>query len=106
MEGLEVKRTLALMALCAVMALLTACGREPLVVEKPVIQYVEKRVECPSAEEREKLRQARPKPLRDTPMPDSVVERNGKTEAQLGKYEATGGYADQVDAALDRCQQK
>lgn len=97
------------MALCAVMALFTAgCGHRPapLVVEKPVITYVEKRVECPSAEDREALRQARPQPLRDTPMPDSVVERDAKSQAQLGKYEATGGWADQVDAALDRCQKK
>jgi hypothetical protein len=101
-----VKRTLALMALCAVMALLTACGKPPVIVEKPVITYVEKRVECPSVAERARLKSIRPQPLREQPMPTDPVARNGKGEAQLGKYEATGGYADQVDAALDRCQQK
>jgi hypothetical protein len=97
---LEVKRLIPLIAL------LGACSHNPIVVEKHVITYVEKRVECPSAADREALREARPKPLRETPMPDSVVERSGKTGAQLGKYEATGGWADQVDAALDRCQKK
>lgn len=98
------KRTLTIMAACA----LTACGRDhaPLIVEKPVITYVDHPVQCPSPAERERLRALRPAPLRTTPMPDTVVERNAKTQAQLGKYEAEGGYADQVDAALDRCQVK
>jgi hypothetical protein len=100
-EGLEVKRTLILVA----SVLLASCGKpDPIVIEKPVITYVEVRVACPPAEERERLRTLRPRPLRETPMPDSVVERTGQAEAQLGKYEAEGGYADQVDEALDRCQ--
>lgn len=94
-------------ALCAVMALLTACGHgERVTIEKPVITYVEVKVACPPKEERERLQALRPAPLRESPMPDTVVERNGKSDAQLGLYEAEGGYADQVDAALDRCQQK
>lgn len=100
-------RTTAIMALCAVMALLTACGHKPdLAIEKPVITYVEVKVACPPKEERERLQKLRPAPLRESPMPDTAVERTGKSEAQLGLYEAEGGYADQVDAALDRCQQK
>jgi hypothetical protein len=73
-------------------------------VEKPIITRVEVRVECPSAEERQRLRDARPKQLRNDPMPTDPVERSGRSQAQLGKYEAPGGYADQVEAALDRCQ--
>lgn len=85
--------------------LLSACGgKEYITVEKPVPVYVEKRVECPSKEERARLKAARPTPLREQPKPSDPVERSAKANAQLGKYEAEGGYADQVDAALDRCQ--
>jgi len=83
---------------------LAGCATTPAIVEKPVIQYVEKRVECPSKEERARLKALRPKPLRDTPMPPTAVERNARSQAQLGLYEAPGGWADQVDSALDRCQ--
>lgn len=94
-------RTLALALL-----LLTGCKEKYIAVEKPVITYVEKRVECPSAEERARLKALRPDALRNQPMPTDVVERNAKAQAQLGRYEAEGAYADQVDAALDRCQTK
>lgn len=84
---------------------LAGCGRT-VTVEKPVITYVEKRVECPSPAERARLKALRPNALRNQPMPPTAVERNAQTSAQLGKYEAEGAYADQVDAALDRCQVK
>lgn len=103
MEGLEVMRTLIVLALGATLA---ACGGERPVVEKPVITYVEKRVECPSAAERARLQALRPDPLRNQTMPATGVERSAKAQAQLGIYEAEGGYADQVDAALNRCQTK
>lgn len=97
-------RTLAIMLAALALA---GCGETKYItVEKPVITYVEKRVECPSAEERARLKALRPDPLRNQPMPTDVVERNAKTQAQLGRYEAEGAYADQVDAALDRCQVK
>lgn len=92
------KRSIILFALA-----LGACTKT-ITVEKPVVTRVEIPVACPSPEERERLRTLRPAPLRTEPMPDTAVERNAKTVAQLGKYEAEGGYADQVDAALDRCQ--
>jgi hypothetical protein len=38
-------------------------------------------------------------------MPPTVAERVAKAFAQLGLYEAKGAYADQIDAALDRCQE-
>ena len=93
------KRLIALAALG-----LAACGHEPLTIEKPVITYVDHPVQCPSPEERERLRKLRPTPLRDQPMPTDPVARNAQSQAQLGRYEAPGGYADQVEAALDRCQ--
>jgi hypothetical protein len=85
---------------------LTACGADkvPVQVEHRVIQYVDRPVACPPKEERERLRKLRPTPLREQPMPATAVERNAKSQAQLGLYEAEGGYADQVDAALNRCQ--
>jgi hypothetical protein len=104
MEGLAVNRITAVAAVCAIMALLTACGHEKPILEKPIITYVEKRIECPSKEERARLQQLRPTPLRKQPMPSTAVERDAKAQAQLGLYEADGGYADQVDSALNRCQ--
>lgn len=92
------------LAFIPLLLLVAACAPKHIVVEKPVITYVEKPIECPSAEERERLRQLRPAPLREQSMPADVVERLGKLLAQLGIYEAQGGYADQVEAALDRCQ--
>lgn len=96
----EVMRALILVAALV----LGACAPKVVTVEKPVITYVKTPIECPSKEERARLRTLRPAPLRTQPMPPTVVERNAKAQAQLGLYEAEGGYADQVDAALDRCQ--
>jgi hypothetical protein len=96
--------TRAFMALCAVMALLTACGHPGTISEKPIITYVDRPVQCPSPEERERLRKLKPTPLRDQKMPTDPVARNAQSQAQLGLYEAPGGYADQVEAALNRCQ--
>ena len=91
----------------SIACLVAACGGgERPVVTKEVPVYVERRVECPSAAERARLQALRPTPLREQPMPATAVERNAKAQAQLGLYEAEGGYADQVDSALDRCQQR
>lgn len=87
-----------------VVLLLSACSPKEIIVEKPVITYVEKPVACPSKEEYERLKALRPQPLRNQPMPETAVERSAKAQAQLGKYEAEGGWADQVDSALTRCQ--
>lgn len=93
-----------IMAACAIMALLTACTRTVL-VDKPVITHVAVRAPCPSKAERDRLRKQRPLPLRNGEMPTDAVERNGLIIAQLALYEAEGAWADQVDSALDRCQQ-
>lgn len=82
----------------------SACAPKVITKEVPVITYVKTPIECPSKEERARLQKLRPNALRNQPMPTTVVERNAKAQAQLGLYEAEGGYADQVDAALDRCQ--
>lgn len=95
----------SILAICLLFAgFLPGCTKT-ITVEKPVITYVEKPAACPSPAERERLRKLRPTPLRNQPMPPTAVERNAKSQAQLGLYEAEGGYADQVDTALNRCQQ-
>jgi hypothetical protein len=89
---------------CLALALLTACAPKVITREVPVITYVPTPTACPPAPERARLKTLRPIQLRKTTMPPTAVERNAKAQAQLGLYEAEGGYADQVDAALDRCQ--
>lgn len=64
------------------------------------------RAACPAPAEYAKLKSTRPRPLVDTPMPETAEQRVGKTAAQLGRFEAPGGWADRVEAALDRCQQE
>lgn len=92
--------TIALAALA-----LSACAHTRTVtVEKTVEVKVAVPAPCPDKAERARLRTLRPVPLRSQPMPPTAVERTGRAIGQLGKYEAEGGYADQVDAALDRCQ--
>jgi len=86
-----------------VSSLVSACA-SPVIQERIREVRVPVRVECPAAPERARLRTLRPTRLQDQIMPTTAVERNAKSQAQLGLYEAQGGYADQVDAALNRCQ--
>lgn len=83
---------------------LAACS--PRVITKTEIKTVQVpvRVQCPDAETYRALKESRPAPLRAQPMPGSTEERVGRSLAQLGRYEAEGAWADQVSAALDRCQ--
>lgn len=83
---------------------LAACT--PRVITKTEIKTVQVpvRVNCPDAETYRALKGSRPVVLRSQPMPPSAEERVAKGQAQLGRYEAEGGWADQVSAALDRCQ--
>ena len=97
------KKLLAMVALMGGL-LLGGCART-VVRERPVITQVQVPVQCPNAAERERLRRLRPTPLREQPMPPTAVERNARSQAQLGRYEAPGGWGDQVDAALNRCAQ-
>lgn len=61
-------------------------------------------IRCPSKAEIRKLRAARPKPLRNQKMPATAAERVAKTAAQLGLYEASGRWADQVERAFAACE--
>ena len=72
--------------------------------EVPKEVLVEVRAPCPDKDEAERLKDGRPVPLRKQRMPDTAEERTAAANAQLGRYEAEGGWADQVVSALDRCQ--
>lgn len=86
--------------------LLTACGTTTAAVETRVqIEKVPVRARCPDAKTYADLKKERPRPLRDQPMPGSAEERVARTAAQLGRFEAKGGWADKAEAALDRCQE-
>lgn len=91
----------------ALILLLAGCGAEPAPVE---IRYktitVTKRGPCPTPAVYAKLKASRPNPLRNQAKPRTGVERVARESAQLGLYEASGKWADQVSAALDRCQEE
>lgn len=96
-----------MIAILAVALALAGCGGETsgVAVEtqfKPV--YVPTPVSCPSADVYRSLKADRPTPLARQAMPATAEERTAKTSAQLGRYEAKGGWGDRVEAALDRCQ--
>jgi hypothetical protein len=83
---------------------LSACGAgvsSEVRIEKV---YVSVPAACPDKETYAKLKSDRPAPLRDRPMPGTPEERVAQTGAQLGRYEAEGGWGDRVVKALDRCQ--
>lgn len=96
-------RTILLLALPALV--LAGCTRPgvPTEVQVKLVQ-VPVRAACPAKTEYDKLKSSRPRPLREQPMPATAEERSAKTAAQLGRFEAEGGWADRAEAALDRCQ--
>lgn len=86
--------------------LLSACGTTATAVETRVqVEKVPVRARCPDAKTYADLKKDRPRPLRDQPMPGSAEERVARTAAQLGRFEAKGGWADRAEAVLDRCQE-
>lgn len=85
-------------------ALLSAYATKPLL--RPIEVHtqtveVQVRAPCPTPDERARLKQFRPAPLAGTPIPATVRERADKTVAQLDRCKGPGGWADQIDAALD-----
>lgn len=77
----------------------------PVAVKTPIVEVAVPAL-CPASAERDRLRTLRPPRLAGTPIPETRLERVARIVAQLGFYEAPGGFADQVDAALDRCQRQ
>lgn len=83
---------------------LAGCGATGTAVETRIqIEKVPVPAPCPDDKTYAEIVAKRPKPLRDQPMPATAQERTAKTAAQLGRYEAKGGWADDVQAIVDRC---
>lgn len=96
-------RTLLIFALMALG--LAGCTKPGTAVETITkIERVAVRAPCPDRKTYEALKAGRPTPLRSQPMPADPDVRVARTQAQLGRYEAAGGWADKAEAALDRCQ--
>lgn len=84
---------------------LASCGAGTATEVRVQIEKVPVRAPCPDKKTYDDLKSSRPAPLRSQPMPDTAQERVAKTTAQLGRYEAPGGWGDRASAALDRCQE-
>lgn len=85
---------------------LAGCGTTAATEVRIETVKVPVRAACPAKAEYDKLKRTRPVPLRNQPMPDTAEERVAKQAAQLGRFEAEGGWADRAEAALDRCQEE
>lgn len=88
------------------MLTLSSCGAAGVATETRIqIERVPVRARCPDKATYDGLVVDQPKPLREQPMPPTAQERVAKQAAQLGRYEARGGWADRARASLDRCSQ-
>lgn len=96
-------RVLALIALALTASACSTTGSSVVETQYKTIT-VTKRGPCPDEATYNRLIASRPNPLRNQTKPATGVERNARTSAQLGLYEAPGKWADKVSAALDRCQ--
>ncbi len=88
----------------ALAGLLAGCGAGQAVETRIQIERVPVRAPCPDKATYDGLVADQPVPLRNQAMPATAQERVARTTAQLGRYEARGGWADRTRAALDRCQ--
>jgi len=90
--------------LLALAGLLAGCGGPGVATETHIqIEKVPVRARCPDKATYDSIKATRPRPLAEQPMPATADERVAKTSAQLGRYEAPGGWGDRAVAALDRC---
>ena len=90
-------------AILGAAALLAGCGAGTAVETRVQIERVPVPVACPDDDTYKGLVRDQPVPLRNQEMPASADVRVARTQAQLGRYEAKGGWADRARAALDRC---
>lgn len=104
MEGVAAVRSLRIVSAGVLIALTAGCGGKVVYRDRIKTVQVPVRAPCPDPETYGEIKNARPVPLRSQPKPATAEERVAKTAAQLGRYEAEGGWADQATAALDRCQ--
>ena len=91
--------TLAVLAIT-----LAGCGNGVAVETRYKTITTTVRGPCPDEATYAGIAAARPKALRHQARPSTAVERNARTSAQLGLFEAAGGWADKVLAILARCQ--
>ena len=96
------KKTIIAAALAAIT--LAGCGGGVAVETRYKTITTTVRGPCPDEATYAGVVASRPKPLRNQARPSSGVERNARTSAQLGLYEAAGAWADKVLSILARCQ--
>ena len=97
--------TLRIASTALLIALTAGCASGPTVTKTEIKTVrVPYRAPCPDPQRYQEIKNERPIPLRTQPKPPTPEERAAKTSAQLGRYEAEGGWADKAMAALDRCQ--
>lgn len=94
------------LSVLALVGLLAACGPQVVYRDRLKTVNVPVRQACPDPAVYAEIKRLRPVPLRTQPMPATPEERVGKSMAQLGRYEAEGGWSDKAMAALDRCQEE
>lgn len=85
-------------------SLTAGCGAATITKTEIRTVRVPYRAPCPEPDVYQGIKNARPVPLRTQPKPPTPEERSAKAQAQLGRYEAEGGWADRAMSALDRCQ--
>lgn len=96
---------IARIASTAILAgLLAGCGAATITKTEIRTVRVPYRAPCPAPDVYQEIKNGKPIPLRTQPKPPTPEERNAKAQAQLGRYEAEGGWADKAMSALDRCQ--
>lgn len=89
----------------AVLAItLAGCGHGVAVETRYKTITTTVRGPCPDEATYREIVAKRPVPLRDQARPSTPVERNARQSAQLGMFEAAGGWADKVLSILARCQ--
>lgn len=84
---------------------LAGCGGGVPVQTKWKTVTVTTRGPCPEPGVYDSIKSSRPPALRTQRKPATPAERVARTSAQLGLYEAEGGWGDKAMAALSRCQQ-
>lgn len=96
------KKTILTAALTAIT--LAGCGGGVAVETRYKTITTTVRGPCPDEATYARIVAQRPTPLRNQARPSTGVERNARTAAQLGLFEAAGGWADKVLSILSRCQ--
>lgn len=95
------KKTILVAALAITLA---GCGGGVAVETRYKTITTTVRGPCPDESTYARIVAERPTPLAKQARPSTGVERNARIAAQLGLFEAAGGWADKVLSILARCQ--